>query len=236
MMDGTIIHEKQQSQVTPQRIMQMAWGYTAPLILEAAIKHKMFDVLDAAGGHGLLVEQSAQRTGGSMRGLRMILDALVGLEYLAKDAQQRYMLTPESTAFLVSSKPAFAGGIFKHISTQLMPKWLHLNDIVRTGRPVESVNREERAGFFEGFVEDIFPMSYPAAKALAGELKLADKPSVRVLDLASGSGVWGIALAQANAKTTVTAIDWEPVLTVTRRVADRHGVGRRVRCVGGQLP
>src|SRR2546430_15240917 len=225
MMDGTMIQEKPVNQVTPQRIMQMAWGYTAPLILEAAIKHKVFDVLDAAGGHGLMVEQIAQRTGGSIRGLRMILDALVGLEFLAKDAQQRYMLTPESAAFLVGSKPAFAGGIFRHISTQLMPKWLHLNDIVRSGKPVESVNREERAGFFEGFVEDIFPMSYPSAKALAGELKLADKPAVRVLGLGSGSGGGGVALGQADTKTTVTAIDWGPGFKGTRRVVGKHGGG-----------
>ena len=32
--------------VTPERIMQFAWGYAPPLILEAAIKHRVFDVLD----------------------------------------------------------------------------------------------------------------------------------------------------------------------------------------------
>ena len=35
-----------QSEVTPQRIMQFAWGYAPPLILEAAIRHRVFDVLD----------------------------------------------------------------------------------------------------------------------------------------------------------------------------------------------
>ena len=28
-----------QKQITPERIMQMAWGYSAPLILEAAIRN-----------------------------------------------------------------------------------------------------------------------------------------------------------------------------------------------------
>ena len=221
--------------VTPERIMQLAWGYTAPLIIEVALKHKVFDVLDTAGNGGLMVEQLAQRTGTSVRGLRMILDALVGLQFLAKDAQQRYTLTPESANFLVSTKPTFQGGIYRHISTQLMPKWIHLSEIVRTGKPVESVNREERAEFFEQLVEDIFPMSYPAAQVLAKELKVGEKSTVRVLDLATGSGVWGIALAQANPKAVVTAVDWERVLKVTRRLAEKHGVGGQFNCVAGDI-
>ena len=50
---------------------------------------------------------------------------------------------------------------------------------------------------------------------------------VSPLDLASGSGVWGIALAQASSHVAVHAVDWPDVLPVTRRVADRFGVGER---------
>jgi hypothetical protein len=32
--------------VTPERIMQFAWGYVPPLVLEAAVRHRVFDVLD----------------------------------------------------------------------------------------------------------------------------------------------------------------------------------------------
>ena len=45
------------SRVTPERIMQMTWGYAPPLILEAAIKHRVFDVLD--GGAKTLDEVQA---------------------------------------------------------------------------------------------------------------------------------------------------------------------------------
>jgi len=33
--------------VTPQRIYQFAFGYAPPLVLEAAIRHYVFDVLDS---------------------------------------------------------------------------------------------------------------------------------------------------------------------------------------------
>ena len=32
--------------VTPERIMQFTWGFVPTLVLEAAIKHRVFDVLD----------------------------------------------------------------------------------------------------------------------------------------------------------------------------------------------
>ncbi|HWB99615.1 MAG TPA: class I SAM-dependent methyltransferase, partial [Bryobacteraceae bacterium] len=56
-----------------------------------------------------------------------------------------------------------------------------------------------------------------------------------VLDLGAGSGVWGIALAQASPQVTVTAVDWPAVLEVTRKMAERCGVGAQLRYVEGDL-
>jgi ubiquinone/menaquinone biosynthesis C-methylase UbiE len=56
-----------------------------------------------------------------------------------------------------------------------------------------------------------------------------------VLDLAAGSGVWSVALAQASEQVRVTAVDWPGVLDVTRRVAERHGLAGRYRFVAGDL-
>jgi SAM-dependent methyltransferase len=220
--------------VTPERVMQHTFGYAPPLILEAAVRHRVFDTLDKGP---LTVDEVSAATGASVRGLRFLMNALIGLGFLTRDAQGRYALTPDSAAFLVSSKPGFIGGFYKHASTQLMPKWLQLTEIVRTGRPAISVNREEEgASFFEQFVEDIFPFSYPAAQALADLLSIgkATQP-VRVLDLAAGSGVWGIALAQKSPQVQVTAVDWPGVLNVTRRMAARFGLQSRFQFVAGDL-
>jgi ubiquinone/menaquinone biosynthesis C-methylase UbiE len=213
--------------------MQMMWGYAPPLVLEAAVRLKVFDVLD---GGPLTIGETAAKTGASQRGLRKIMNLLVGIGLMAKNGE-RYSLTPESAAFLVSTKPSFAGAILKHVSRQLIPKWLELTEIVRTGRPTRTVNQEtEGAAFFAEFVEDIFPMSYPAAQALAKEVKLSAASSpVNVLDIASGSGVWGIALAQASQKVTVTAVDWPAVLPTTRRVTEKHGVGRQFKYIEGDI-
>ncbi|MBV9851433.1 MAG: methyltransferase domain-containing protein [Armatimonadetes bacterium] len=214
--------------------MQFAFGYAPPLMIEAAVRHRVFDVLDA--GPRTVAEVSAE-TGASERGLRAVMNALVGLGLLAKDDAGRYTLTPESAAFLVSGKPGFFGGLFRHTTSQLLPPWMQMTEIVRTGRPAMAVNQEGAgAEFFEAFVEDIFPNSYPGARALAGALGVAGAEGpVSVLDLAAGSGVWGIALAQASPQVQVTAVDWPQVVPVTRRVASRFGVADRFRYIEGDL-
>ena len=220
--------------VTPERIMQFAWGYIPPLVLEAAIRHQVFDVLDAGAK---TVQEVHEATGASKRGLTAIMNALVGLEFLARDDQGRYSLTPESSAFLVSTKPGFHGGVIRHCSEHLIPKWLHLNDIVGAGKPVESVNQQaEGAEFFQKFVADIFPLSYPAARTLAQNLNLdGGGPAIEVLDLAAGSGVWGIALAQASERVRVTAVDWSGVIPVTKKMAAGFGLTNRFSFIEGDL-
>ena len=217
--------------VTPERIMQFAWGYVPPLVLEAAIRHHVFDVLD---GGPKTIAQVHKETGASERGLGAVMNALVGMGFLAKDKHGLFSLTPESSTFLVSTKPSFHGGFLRHASGQLIPKWLHLNEVVETGRPVSSVNLEEAGSdFFQQFVNDIFPLSYPAAQTLSRHLS-ADAV-VRILDLAAGSGVWSIALAQGSEKATVTVVDWPEVIPVTRKTVSRFGLAERYSFIAGDL-
>ncbi len=222
------------AQVTPERIMQMAWGYAPPLILEAAIRHRVFDVLD---GGPKDIWEIQQATGASARGLTAILDALVGLQFLARNEDGRFALTPESSAFLVSTKASFQGGLIRHCSEHLIPRWLNLNDVVATGKPVSAVNEEQTGGtFFHDFVLDIFPMSYPAAQFLAHHCAFGESGDpVPVLDLAAGSGVWGIALAQSSPRVRVAAVDWPEVLPVTRKTAERFGLADRFSFIEGDL-
>ncbi|MFZ0661521.1 MAG: methyltransferase [Acidobacteriaceae bacterium] len=216
--------------VTPERIMQFAWGYAAPLILEAAINNKVFDTLDS-GPQSL--EEVHAATGASTRGLSAIMDALCGFNLLDKDQQGRYSLTPESSAFLVSTKPSFMGGIIAHSSEQLIAKWLQITEVVRTGKPATAVNAQDTgAAFFEKLVPNIFNSSYPSAKALAAHLRLG---KAHVLDLATGSGVWGIALAQSSPEVRVSVVDWPSVLEITKKITAQHGVGDRFSYIPGDL-
>ena len=222
------------NQVTPERLMQFGFAYAPPLVIGAAVSNKVFDSL-ASGAK--TVEQLSRETGASVRGLRAIMNALVGLELLRKDRHGNFSLTPESEAFLVSNKPGTLAGFFPMNMKRLIPLWLKLDDIVRTGEPAEARN-EEHPGteFFTELVENIIPMSYGSAQALADHLKLAAaKQPIRVLDVAAGSGIWGIVLAQKSPQVQVTAVDWAGMIPTTKRITQKFGVADRFKFIEGDI-
>ena len=222
------------TQITSERIMQFTFGFAPPLIIEAAIRHRVFDVLDQGAK---IIEELCAETQTSPRGLRALLNALVGLELLAKDDEARYALTPESAAFLVRGKPAFHGAFFLLTSGPMLSEWAKLNDIVRSGRPEKHINREQDGvAFFRQFVEYIFPIHYAAAQRLGEALEVSKAAApLSVLDLAAGSGVWSVALALRSPHVRVTAVDWPGVIPITQKVTARFGVADRFRFVAGDL-
>jgi ubiquinone/menaquinone biosynthesis C-methylase UbiE len=223
----------EEPKVTPERLMQFGSAYAPPLIIGAAVANKIFDTLTSEAKN---VEEVSRQTGASIRGLRAIMNALVGLELLKKSGD-KYALTPESEAFLVSNKPGTLAGFFSMNRVRLMQHWLKLDEIVRTGRPAEARNREgPGTEFFSQLVENIIPMSYGSAQALGDHLKLADATNqTRVLDLASGSGIWGIVLAQKSPRVQVTAVDWAGMIPTTKRITQKFGVEDRFKFVEGDL-
>jgi ubiquinone/menaquinone biosynthesis C-methylase UbiE len=218
---------------TPERIMQFAWGYAPPLIIDAAVRHGYFDALSL---RPMTAVELATATETSERGALAILEALLGIGLLARNREGRFVLTPESEQYLVSGKPGFLGAFFKHQSKQIIPRWLSLDEVVKTGRPAMEVNDESQGPeFFQAFVESLFALGFPAATTLARSLNYPLEAPLKILDIAAGSGVWGIGVAKTYPNASVVAVDWEGVLPVTRRVAERNGVAERLTCIAGDI-
>jgi ubiquinone/menaquinone biosynthesis C-methylase UbiE len=215
--------KRETKKLTPERLQQFGFAYAPPFVIGAAVNNKVFDTLEAGPK---TVDQVRKQTGASARGLRVIMDALVALELLKKDRQSRYSLTPESHAFLISEKRATLAGFFGSILPVMISRWLRLTDVVRDGRPAVAVNQEtEGTEFFSQLVETIVPMSYPGAQKLTDHLKIAKaNQPVRVIDLAAGSGIWGIAMAQKSPQVRVTAVDWPRMIPTTKRITGKFGV------------
>ena len=220
--------------VRPDRIMEMVWGYAPPIILATAIQCRVFDLLDAGPK---TVEELATASGNSVRGLRAIMNVLVGLRFLSKSSDGRYALTPESAAFLVSGKPGYLGKFAEFSGLKMIHTWLPLPEIVKTGKPSAAVNQADSgAAFFQDLVEPIFAMSYPATQIAGQALGLANaKTPVKLLDVGTGSGVWGIGLAQQSPQVSVTALDLPGVLDVTKRMAERFNLADRFSYLPGDF-
>jgi hypothetical protein len=218
---------------SPERLMQMAWGYAPVFIIDAALRTGLFDCL---AQKPLTPAELAVATGCPPRGIGALADALVGLQLLARQGGA-LTLTPESERYLVASSPEFRGAFFRHHTGQLVPQWAQLENVVRTGHPANRTDHGKEGGdYFAGFVESLFPLNAPAAAEVGHLLGLPKAAApVSVLDLGAGSGVWGITLAKQSPQVRITAVDWPEVLEVTRRVAARHGVQERLTAVPGDL-
>lgn len=178
------------------------------------------------------------------RGTMLLLDALVGLEFLKKkgtagDAASlqnaRYELTETAEVYLVSTSRLFMGLYLKR-DDELSKMWRSLTEAIRTGEPVMQVNQEQKAQeIFPALAESIFPISYATALDLAEELKIdrMKENPVRVLDIATGSAVWTIPMAQANKNVIVDAVDFPAVLPVAEKFAHMYGVEDRFHFIAG---
>ena len=56
-----------------------------------------------------------------------------------------------------------------------------------------------------------------------------------MLDLAAGSGIWGIALAQKSPRVHVTALDWAGMIPTTKRITEKFGVRQQFDFIEGDL-
>lgn len=217
----------------PDRLLQIAWGFAPVLIIQSALQNRLFDVLER---RPLALPAIAKAAGVSGRGAKAVLNALVGLQLLKKQGE-RYSLTPESRTFLVASSRQYYGAYFRHMAAQLMPQWLNLPEITKTGLPTLETNQETSGSeHFAKFVDALFNLSFGVATKVGEHLGVRKcKAPLTVLDIGAGSGVWGIALAQLSVKVAIRAVDFPKVLKITRQFAERWKVTERMVTVPGDF-
>ncbi len=214
-------------------LMQIQFSFAASRILLTALELDVFTPL-------ALGEKTAtdlvNTTGYSARGLPMLLDALVPLGLLSK-RDGRYALTPLSENYLVKGKPSYIGAALVPAHRQMLASWNQLAESVRTGKPYAVVEEQKAAEeFFPDLVRWLHVSNAEPARRLAEELKARISKNPVVLDVACGSGIWGIRFAQAESTANVIANDYPKVLdTVTRGYVEREGVSARYRYAPGDI-
>src|SRR6202521_2459235 len=77
------------------------------------------------------------------------------------------------------------------------------------------------------------PMQIPAAEAMANIRKADAGEKWKVLDIAAGHGMFGIALAKHNPNAEIYALDWARVLDVASENAAAAGVAARHHRIPG---
>lgn len=194
-------------------------------VLKTAMELDVFNTI--ARGHQRL-EEIAHATQCSVRGMRILLDALCPLGLLSKSAGL-YALTPTAEAYLVRTAPTCCADIYL--------TWFQnrerFADCVRTGKPAIDLTAPEAEGLWVSHAAKyllLWPELAEIARSRWEAVGVTGQtvPGAQVLDVACGSGVKSFVLAQADPTLCVTVVDTPKVLAVTAQIAEAMRVATQV--------
>lgn len=194
--------------------------------LRAAIELGLFSHVGAGRRTAAGLAEACQA---APRGIRILADYLTILGFLHKHGD-RYQLTADARAFLDQTSPAYLGGAVDFLlAPELRESFRRLTAAVRRGGTAVSdegtVSHDNP--IWVGFARAMAPLMQMPARLLADLVGGDRGQPLRVLDVAAGHGLFGIAIADRYGRAQVTALDWPNVLEVAAENARRAGVAER---------
>ena len=219
-------------QPSPQLFFQTMNAYQQTQALKAAIE---LEVFTAIGEGNSTAAEIAGRCKTAERGMRILCDFLCIMRFLTKD-HNRYSLTPDSAMFLDKRSPAYLGAATEFISTdKLVDNFKNLADVVRNGGSLDPDGGTVAPDnpIWVKFARGMAPMMALPAQLLAKVVDpKADRP-LKILDIAAGHGLYGLAFAKNNPQASIVALDWPNVLEVAKENATNAGVADRYATIAG---
>ena len=194
--------------------------------LRAAIELDLFS--QVAAGHQTAA-QLASACQAAPRGIRILADFMTIIGFLHKNGD-RYELTADAKVFLDRKSPAFLGGAVSFMLAPEMKESFHqLTAAVRRGGTAVSAEGtvSHDNPIWVAFARAMAPMMQMPAQLLAGLVGGDTGQPLRVLDVAAGHGLFGIAVANRYRQAHVTALDWRNVLAVAEENARRADLAQR---------
>ena len=219
-------------QPSPLLFFQTINAHQRTEALKAAIE---LEVFTAIGEGNTTVSAIANRCQTAERGMRILCDYLTMMGMLTKTDNQ-YALTLDSATFLDTRSPAYLGGTIGFFNTpELLEGFRNMTEAVRKGGT--AVDNE-------GTVKPDNPIWVKFARAMASMMvmpsqmiaKLVDPNpdrKLKILDIAAGHGLFGIAFAKNNPQAEIHAVDWKAVLEVAKENAQKAGVADRYHTIEG---
>ena len=211
-------------QPTPALLFDTVNGYQRSQAIKTAIE---LEVFTAIGEGKTTAKEIAERCSASERGVRILCDYLTIVGFLTKEGNN-YQLTPDSAMFLDKRSPAYMGTVTDFIlSDYIMDNFDRLTETVRNGVGVTDSALEPNHPMWVKFARAMLPMMAMPSELIAQLIDPTKDKKLRLLDIAAGHGLFGIAFAKQNPLIEVTAVDWPAVLEVAKENAQAAGVTER---------
>jgi SAM-dependent methyltransferase len=221
-----------QKQPNPELVFDTLNAYQRTEALKAGIE---LDVFTAIGEGTDTAAALAKRCKAAERGMRILCDYLTIIGFLTKQGQ-RYSQTPDTAIFLDRRSPACVASAANFLSSlEGVARFRDLAATVRKGGsllPGDGTVEPDNPIWVE-FARSMAPLMIPSAEAIAGIVKADAGEEWKVLDIAAGHGLFGIAIAKQNPNAEIYALDWPSVLDVAMENAAKAGVAARHHKIPG---
>lgn len=220
------------SEASPFRLFQAINAYQLTEAIRSAIELDIFTAI--AAGH-TTAKALATQCRIAERGARILCDFLVVNEFLNKSGSQ-YSLTDDSAMFLDRKSPAYMGSCTEFLLTdEIRQGFRDLTNAVRQGGCQQTYAHAPESPVWVAFARSMAPMMRMASQGMAEIVVGNERRTLKVLDIAAGHGLFGIAVLRANPKAEVTAVDWKNVLEVAQENAKKFGVADRYKNLPGSI-
>jgi predicted O-methyltransferase YrrM len=213
--------------LSAEGLLAKARAFTEARILLTGAELDLFSLLAA---EALDAQQVAQRRGGQLRAMTMLLDALAALGLLDKQ-QGRYQTAAAVAPLLAAGGERSVLPMVLHAAS-MWRTWDRLTEVVsETGAPRRPAadSRDE-----QGLRAFIGAMHVIGSRAAPGLVAAIDPGAARaLLDVGGGPGTYTAAFLEACPGMRATLFDRPPVVELARENLRRAGVLDRVRLVAG---
>jgi len=214
---------------TSEAVLALTDGYKPACVLAAAADLDLFAKL---AGVPQTSGQLADALRADVRGLTILLDALVALGLLEK-RDERYLVPPSVSELLTDVGARSVLAMVQHHAS-CMRRWVQLAEVVKSGLPAERRASVRGAQADEAaFIEAMNDISGPVADQLVADL-LPLKFS-HLLDVGGATGTWTIAWLRACPGTRATLFDLPHVIPMAERRLAEAGLLDRVALVAGDF-
>jgi len=218
------------SQPDPAAIFQAMNAFQLSFALKGAVDLDLFTHIDEGAQ---TAADLATRTQSSEKGIRILCDFLTITGFLNKE-QTNYTLPPHSAAFLSKRSPAYMGSAIYFLTHDFqLDHFRDIAGVVRKGGTLQGQgSMEPENPIWVEFARNMGPISAVGAGPVAAIVAGEGSP-LKVLDVAAGSGFYGIEIAKLNPLAQIYGLDWKNVLELSVQHAREAGVADRYHTIPG---
>src|SRR5262245_11196699 len=212
------------------KVSEVVNGFAAARILQLAVE---LDVFTRLANEAKTAAQLATLIPVHPDALERLLDALVAMGFLAKEAE-RFRALPISHTYLARSGPKYMGHFIQHLAHR-WEDWGRLRDAIQSGKPLRKSDlyTQESPADLELFIRGLHELALARGDArwLARAVPLGR--CRRLVDVAGGPGTYAALLCRANHELEATVFDLPATLEVTRKILREFDTTGRVRTLAG---